>query len=347
MKSKKKYIFSILFFIILLVLTFYVLFKNNDIKDIITSLQNITFNYLLIGVALVFVYILAQALYIKVSLKSLDHKINIWQGFVYSCIEFYFSAVTPSSTGGQPAQIYYMSKDNVPGTKSSVVIMLNTVTYKFVILTMALFGIIFFPNLIFNNSVVFTIVFILGIIVNIGMIAVCLMLMYSRKWINRVVKLVVNVGSKLHFIKDREKTLKKFKRLSLDYQKGAKYIKDHFSVAIKVFILTFIQRLSIFAVSFVVYKAFNLSGYSFLELVVVQMAVGIAIDSLPLPGGIGASEAMLHLIYNRIFSEAIAVPAMLVTRGISYYLCLLIAGITVLINHLRITFRKKENIAEN
>lgn len=347
MKSKKKYLFSIIFFVILLVLTFYMLFSNNDMNDVIQNIKNISLKYILLGVVLILVYLTTESLYIKHILKSIKCKISLLQGFIYSCIEFYFSAITPSSTGGQPAQAYYMAKDGVPFTKSSVTLLLNTITFKLVLLLLGFFAIIFYPNLIFNNSTLFTVIFIFGIVVNLIVIVICLMLMYSKKWIKSLAVFCINLGHKLKFIKDKDAKLLSFNTHLEEYQEGAKYIKEHISVTIYVCFITLIQRMAMFSISYIVYKAFGLSGYSYIELMVMQLSVAIAIDSLPLPGGMGASEAMLLLLYNKYFGENIAMSAMLVTRGLSYYLCLIISGIVVLANHIRVFFITKKRKGGN
>ena len=342
MNSKKKYIFSVIFFVILLLLTFYLLFKNNDISVVISSLKNISYEYVILGAILVLGYLFTESIYIKLILKSLNQKIHLWQGFVYSCIEFYFSAITPSSTGGQPAQAYYMHKHSIPFTKSSITLLLNTITFKLVLLIMGLVGIVFYPNLIFNNSVLFTIFFVFGVIVNILVIIVCLMLMYSKKWIKSITTFFINLGYKLKIIKNKEQKIDSFYEHLAEYQQSAKYIKENLGLSIKVCLITFIQRLFMFSIAYVVYKSFGLNDYSYIQMVVIQIAVAIAIDSLPLPGGIGASEAMLILIYNKVFGVSQALPAMLVTRGLSYYLCLIISGTVVLLNHIQVTFINKK-----
>lgn len=347
MKSKKKYLFSIIFFVILLILTFYMLFSNNDMNDVIQNIKNISLKYILLGVVLILVYLTTESLYIKHILKSIKCKISLLQGFIYSCIEFYFSAITPSSTGGQPAQAYYMAKDGVPFTKSSVTLLLNTITFKLVLLLLGFFAIIFYPNLIFNNSTLFTVIFIFGIVVNLIVIVICLMLMYSKKWIKSLAVFCINLGHKLKFIKDKDAKLLSFNTHLEEYQEGAKYIKEHISVTIYVCFITLIQRMAMFSISYIVYKAFGLSGYSYIELMVMQLSVAIAIDSLPLPGGMGASEAMSLLLYNKYFGENIAMSAMLVTRGLSYYLCLIISGIVVLANHIRVFFITKKRKGGN
>lgn len=347
MKSTKKYLLSIFFFVILLGLTFYLICANNDIGVVITSLKNISFEFIVIGIGLVVFYLFTESIYLKLILKSLNCKIRLWQGFVYSCIEFYFSAITPSSTGGQPAQAYYMGKDGIPFTKSSITLLLNTIIFKLVLIGLGIIAVIFFPKLIFNNSTLFTVIFVFGIVINIAMIILCLMLMYSKRWIKIIAEFCINLCAKLRIIKNKEKKLESFYIHLKEYQESAKYIKEHFSVSVKVFLITLVQRLAMFSIAFVVYKAFGLTGYSYIELIVIQIAIAIAIDSLPLPGGIGASEAMLLLIFTKIFGEEIALPAMLVTRGISYYFCLILSGGIVLANHLRVGILNKRTKKEN
>ena len=341
MKSKKKYIFSIVFFILLLITTFYLLFSNNDINDVINSLKSIPLTHIGGCILLVLIYLVVEAIYIKITLNSLDCKFSLWQGFISACTEFYFSAITPSSTGGQPAQAYYMAKDGIPFTKSSIALLVNTITFKIIIILMGIFAMIFFPTLVFNNGVLFTVLFLIGIIGNFLLIILCLMLMYSKRWIESIAMFFIKLGSKLRVIKDKEGAINKFNLSLREYQDGAKYVKEHLSIAIKVCTLTILQRLALFSISFVVYDAFGLQGYSFIELIVLQIGIALAIDSVPLPGGVGVGEAMMLLIYKKIFGENIAISAMLLNRGISYYFCLILSSIFVFINHIKVMLKEK------
>lgn len=67
----------------------------------------------------------------------------------YSFIGFFYSGITPSATGGQPVQLYYMSKDGNRGSDSTVVLMTVAVVYKFVlvILVVVIAGIMLMPNI--------------------------------------------------------------------------------------------------------------------------------------------------------------------------------------------------------
>ena len=51
---------------------------------------------------------------------------------------FYVSSITPSATGGQPAQIDYMSRDGVPAAHGALNMMLIAVCYQVVVIGYAL-----------------------------------------------------------------------------------------------------------------------------------------------------------------------------------------------------------------
>lgn len=335
MKSKNKYIFSIVFFILLLVATFYLLFSNNDINAVLATLKTIPLTHIGVAVGLVLIYLIVEAVYIKITMNSLNCKFSLWQGFISACTEFYFSAITPSSTGGQPMQAYYMHKDGIPYTKSTIALLVNTITFKVIIILMGIIAMIFFPSLVFNNGVLFTVLFLIGIIGNFLLIILCLMFMYSKRWIEAIVMFFIKLGYKLRIAKNMNEAVEKFNTSIHEYQESAKYIKEHIWIVVKVCLLTVVQRLALFSISFVAYDAFGLSTYSFIELIVLQIGIALAIDSVPLPGGVGVGEAMMLVIYNKIFGENIAVSAMLLNRGISYYFCLILSSIFVLYNHIR------------
>ena len=73
----------LIFFILLFITTFYLLFSNNDINNIISNIKKIPFAFIGAGIALVLVYLLIEAWYIKITLNSLNTKFSFWQGFIF------------------------------------------------------------------------------------------------------------------------------------------------------------------------------------------------------------------------------------------------------------------------
>ena len=150
MKNKKKYVLMFLFFVLIIFFTFYSIFDKNSLSSIVNNIKKINIIYIIICLIIVFLYFLLQGIYMKSILKALDKKISLKKGMFYSIVEFYFSGITPSSTGGQPVQLYYMTKDKIPMRKGYITLMLNTIYFKLIILILGILVLIFKNTYLFN-----------------------------------------------------------------------------------------------------------------------------------------------------------------------------------------------------
>lgn len=98
----KKMIGEIAILLILMGLTFSVLLRDQDLGEVVESVFSVRKRWLIPALLCMGVYIFCGGLCIRVMQHGLGHKMSIARCFKYSFVEFYFSAITPSSTGGQP-----------------------------------------------------------------------------------------------------------------------------------------------------------------------------------------------------------------------------------------------------
>ena len=96
------------------------IYDKDSLELIRENIKNVNANYIFICILLLITYFVLQGIYMKSILKALNYDISVKKGIFYSLIEFYFSGITPSSTGGQPVQLYYMTKDKIPIRKSYI-----------------------------------------------------------------------------------------------------------------------------------------------------------------------------------------------------------------------------------
>ena len=84
-KNKKmaKMIRNFIFFIVLIFITFYVVFKDQNILDILDIIRNVNKGYLAIAVICMCIFIFLDAVNIGRSLRSLKEKSSIWQNIKY------------------------------------------------------------------------------------------------------------------------------------------------------------------------------------------------------------------------------------------------------------------------
>ena len=145
MKSDKKYIISLLLLFLLMGLTFFLLFRHFEFDEIWSNIHSASAGPLLIAVLMVPVYLLCYGGVMRLFLRSFGYSAGLLRCASYGCIDFYYSAITPSSTGGQPMVIYHMGKDGVPMSKSVLAPLVHTVLYKTVLILFTVAGLICYP----------------------------------------------------------------------------------------------------------------------------------------------------------------------------------------------------------
>ena len=84
-----------------------------------------------------------------------------------------------------------------------------------------------------------------------------------------------------------------------------------------------------------------MSGTSYIKILCLQSIVYATVSGIPSPGSVGVSEGAFVSIFKTVFSEKLINGVMLLNRGVSFYLFLLICGIIVIVNTLK---SKKEKI---
>lgn len=326
----KKKIISTIIFVLLFILSYVFVFKNYSITEFINTIKTCRYEFILIAIGCVFLWVLFEAIYFKIIFKNLNYKISWFQAFGYVFTEFYFSAITPSSTGGQPVQMIEMRKDKIPYRISSIVVLVNTMFYKLALLLIVTLGFIVYHNKISSFSSLFKSFSIYGYIITLIIVLFFLVLIFSNKIITKLVNIFYKLLDKLKIKKtDSDKLDKSIE----EYKEAAKYIRKNYKVLFITFIVIFMQRLSLLMVNYFIYKAFNIDNISIFFAITIQAFLTIAADFIPLPGGVIVSEALLIEINNILQISSISKGITLIFRNISFYLLVVVSLLYYIIFH--------------
>ena len=122
----KKMIRNTSLFVILIILTYYFIFRKMDRKGLWIALKNTNVWFILIAVILAFGNIFFEAFIHYRNLKLLKEKTSFKACVKYAIVGFFFSAVTPAATGGQPVQVYYMHKDNISYMSATISVLIQS-----------------------------------------------------------------------------------------------------------------------------------------------------------------------------------------------------------------------------
>ena len=285
------------------------------------------------------IYFFCQGIYTKIILKALDEKISLIKGTFFAMVEFFFSGITPSSTGGQPLQLYYMTKNKIQIRKSYITLILNTIYFKIILLVLGIIILIFEPSFIINSKFIYKVCFAIGFIIDMTMVILGMTLLFKTSIIKKIYVKLSKILSK------NKKLKRKIDKINIDnvlkkYEYEIDFIKTHKKVVIETLLITFIQRIFLFSIIYIVYRSLGFNKYNYFDLLALQITVQVAIESVPFPGGVGVSEKMMHSLFSTIFASSFADIGMLLTRTFTFYIPLLLSGIIVLINYIYMRYIK-------
>lgn len=331
MKKTKRTIRNLIIFILLIVLTFYIILKDQDITEIFNIVQNVKIQYILIAMGSMCVYIICEAINIERTLKTLNEDSSFIQNIKYALIGFFFSSITPAASGGQPMQVYYMYKDKISIANSTLTLLINLSSMQIVTISIALISVIFNHKYLNQALIVF---FILGILLNASALALLLIAIFSKKLLNKLINFVIKIMKKLKIKNIEDKQMKLEAEVS-KYQSSSDYIKNNKLVILKIVLTTYIQFIAFYSVSYWVYCSFGLNGYNFMQIVLIQSILYATVSGIPSPGAVGVTEGGFIEIFKSIIPSNMINSAMLLNRGISFYLLVIISGIVTLTNMIK------------
>ena len=273
------------------------------------------------------IYLICEAINIGRTLKALGEKSTFYRNIKYALIGFFFSSVTPAASGGQPMQIYYMNKDRISVANSTLSLLINLTSMQIVTISIAIISLFF--NYSYMNSILIGL-FIIGILLNATALGLLLVSLFSK----RMTKGLINIAIKiLEFFKIRniEDKKKKLEDELSKYQASAIYIKSNKKVILKTIITTYFQFLIYYSISYWVYRSFGLKEYNILQILSMQSVLFATVSGIPSPGAVGVSEGGFLEIFRNVYSDNILNEAMLLNRGVNFYLFVIISSVIVML----------------
>lgn len=329
MQSRKSKLFNLVFLALVFALTLYYVLHGRDVDLILDTMTSADPFWLLCGAGCVLFFIYGESAILHYLFQTLKVSTGRLSCFLYSGVGFFFSCITPSASGGQPAQVYYMRRDQIPVPVATVVLLVVTITYKSVLVLIGIYLLLFQQTYMHHYLAEVLPVFYLGLILNVICCAVMLVLVFHTTLADRIVKRCLDLADRIGGGKHAPRLERLRYRLSFTmdhYASAAAYLNRHRQVLVRVLTVTFFQRAALFLTTYFVYRSFGLSEKTWFEIMILQAAISIAVDMLPLPGGMGISEHLFLCIFGAVFYGDYLIPGMLLSRGLAYYIQMLLGG---------------------
>lgn len=299
-------------FLSILGITFGHILENNSLTEIKAAVRESSPLYLFFAIIIMSLFFLGESINIVRGLRITGNEVSIAQGMKYAITGFFFSSITPSSSGGQPMQLYQMYKDRIPAGQGTLALLLEFISYQTVTVVLACIGLIVLWNRIVETMGEQWIFLFIGFLLNfVTMIGVYLLLFCPR---------VFDILRKWNFIERR------LGSCITEYQNGALVIRQNSSKIFPFLFTTTIQMLAMYSVPYFVYASYGFHAYHWIDIILLQSVLYVSVSALPIPGAIGVSESGFIKLFRILFPVELLSGAMILSRGISFYLYLFVTG---------------------
>ena len=333
--TDRKYGKEFFLFLAIMMLTFGVVLRGQNFSQLKSTLLRMKPVYVGAALFLSVFFVTAEGCMICFLLRSVGIIVHVRQCVGYSFAGFFFSGITPSASGGQPMQLYYMKRDGIPLPEGTAVLMAVATAYKFVLAVVGMMILLFWQKLLKEHLGGYFFWYIVGLSLNVLLVILLLLVMLKPVLIRHLTEKIIVMAQKCGMKIPKEKWLEKLDGFLDGYRGTVLFFREHKEKILILIVMTFVQRSSAFLLTFLVYLGFGLSGTAMYQILLLQAAIYVAVDMLPVPGAQGITEAMYGKVFLPVFSGQYLVPAMCVTRGVGFYLMLVIGALWVLKIHYK------------
>lgn len=332
-----------LLFVGLLALTLYAVFRGENLGDIRAAIRDCDVRWLIPAFACVLAFIAGESVIIRLLLRSCGANMGPGRCFLVSSVGFFFSAVTPSAGGGQPMQIYFLRREKVPVPVAAVTLMAVTTTYKLVLVAVGVVMTLFRLDWLRLHFGRMMFLYWIGLTLTITFTTLLLILVFHPRLAGSVMDWGHRLLVRLHVLRYKQARYEKLRAAMARYHETAAYFRTHVGLMALVQLITFAQRFALFTVPWLVYRAFGLTGLRWVDIALTQAVISVAADMLPLPGGMGITEALFPTVFAPVFGELV-VPAMVLSRGVDFYCRLLLSAAFTLVAFLVLGRHRRDEV---
>ena len=279
-------------------------------------------------------FIMFEALAFRTILRGLGYRRSLFANYTYAATDIYFSAITPSATGGQPASAYIMMHNGgISGSVTTVTILICLALYALSIIVLGIGCFALRPLLYFSFSVAARIMIVVGVVVQVGLALLFVLFIQRGQLLCKIACKLLPIAAKLHLVRNPERRAEHLRASLNNYRLCAEMTAGKRSMLLKALLFNVLQRASQISVTVFAYLAMGGKVKNSLDIFAIQSYTILGAAYVPIPGGMGVIDMMLSDGLSGYVDESqdfVATELTLLSRAISFYACILLCGVTVL-----------------
>ena len=342
-QMKKKVLWAV-FSLALSILTIHALFYNSGLSltEFLLHISEASARWLVLAGLCMLLFLFFEGRSLVLILRALGYPSKKRKGFVYAAADFYFSSITPSASGGQPASAFFMRKDGISGTATTVTLLLNLTMYTLAIITLGFVSIIFFPDIFFSYELPCKILILFGTASMTALTVIFILLLKKQSVIIKIGNLIILAIKKIGFKSAAQKASERLQSTIENYNQCVATAAGKKGLFAKTFLLNLAQRAAQILVTVFCHLAMGSSIRDIARVFAIQTYVVVGSNFIPVPGAVGVSEFLMYYGHAALLGQDEAYTLALLSRGISFYTCSFISIVTVILGYIALKVKKQE-----
>lgn len=327
----------------LAVLTVFVVLQETKVfslKEVYDEICEGKTIYFIFAIICMILFIFSEGEAMRCILKKLSFRTTMEKGFFYASADIYFSAVTPSATGGQPVTLYLMTRDGLPFSVSSICLLLNLLMYNCSIVFIGILCAVFKPEIFLNHSQLAQILIVIGYVLLISLIVLFLLLLKKAEWVRSIGIFLCNLLYRFRIIKHKEKLEQRIDGMIEKYSIISDKVFDEKLLMLKVFGYNLFQRAIQITIAVFVYLGIDGKSGNIFNIWFAQAYSVIGSNCIPIPGAMGVIDYLMLEGFGQFMDTEMAAHTEIISRATNFYICIIVSLITVIIGYIR---RKKKS----
>ncbi len=301
-----------------------------SLKELYIDILTANKCWFMLGIISMLGFIYFEGKAICVIIKELLHGRPRKHGVLYAASDIFFSSITPSATGGQPASAYFIMRDGVSASVAMITLLINLVMYTFSLMITGAVSLILHFDLYKEYSVLGRILVIIGFLILILCAIAFIMLVFKESLTYYIANKIFNILVKIHLIRNVEKRYLKMTYLLEEYRSCAQMLLKYKKMLVNVFVLNLFQRICQISVSMFMYLAVGGDKSYASSVWAVQSLALVGSNGMPVPGAMGVIDYLLLEGFSHINGIDSVANMELLVRGVSFYICVGLCGIITL-----------------
>ena len=312
--------------------------KDFSFAAFLEDLQQADWRWMVPAVLCMLGFIVFEALAIRSACQVLNHPTRLFAACGFAAADIYFSAITPSASGGQPACALLMRRQGIPLMVSAAVLLLTLAMYAMAILTIGLVCVLCWGNVFAVFGGASKTLIVIGFAAQCFLAVTFFLMLWREKLLEKIAVALFELLARLRLIRHVERRRTRLREMMEEYRVCTALLSGHRGLLLRSYFFNLLQRTSQILVTVCCFLALGGRGRLAGDIFAMQSFAVIGSNCVPVPGAMGVVDYLMLDGFEAFLPSDLVVSMELLSRSLSFYICVLLCALIVFVT----AFRKRK-----